>query len=444
MKRRRFLTGLGAGATLPLLGSLGSRSAFAAEPPSIPKRLLIFYTPNGTNPQTWFPTAGESPSDFALTPLHAALEPHKQDVIFLRGVDMLCTVKGPGEPHQRGMGAVLSGRHLQEGTMVGGDGTLAGWGDGITVDQAIANQIGNTTAKKTLEFGVRVLGSDVRHRMCYAGPAQPIPPQTNPHAAFGSLFAGLQVQPTQAAAIRARRKSVLDAAHAQFEWVRKRVSTADRIKLDQHRVMVRTLEKQLSADVELGGACAVPTEPPDYGDPQSEAVMAQVAKHQIDITVMALACDITRVATLQMSAGTNNIRFPFLNSYADDHVLSHAGPTDDTSIAEWAMRQAWYSSQFAYLLQSMKDIPEGAGNLLDNTVVLWCSELSQGNTHSHADMPFVLAGRAGGQLTPGRYLQFENRSHTDLLLSLMHLMDAPAETFGDPDFVTGPIQELLV
>ncbi len=442
--RRSFLKTATAAGLAPLLTSLWPQSARAEGRTALPKRLVVFFTPNGTNPETWFPIGGPGgETDFELRPLHESLESWKQRLIFTRGIDMKSLELGPGEPHQRGMGALLTGSHLQEGTFVGGDGTLAGWANGISVDQVVAEAIGGATAKKSVELGVRVLGSDVRHRLSYLGPAQPLPPQTNPHLAFESLFGELGNDPLLKKKNRDRRKSVLDAAQAQMALLRKRVSTADRLKLDEHHAMLRDMEKQLWAEVEIGGACALPKAPLPLEQPEAEEHMQEVALQQIDLLSMVLACDISRVVTLQFSAGTNNIRFPFLGSYADDHILSHSGPNDSTSIAEWAYRQSWYAQQFAYLLARLDAIPEKEGTLLDNTLVLWCSELAQGNTHSHKDMPFILAGGAGGQLKTGRYLQYESKPHNDLLIAILNLMGVPADTFGDPDYVTGILPGLV-
>ena len=208
-------------------------------------------------------------------------------------------------------------------------------------------------------------------------------------------------------------------------------------------VVVSTIPTMAGVVGKLGESCAIPAPPPAL-DANSEDEMGQVAPLMIQQLVMSLACDITRVATLQMSSGANNIRFPFLYSYADDHVLSHAGPSDATSIAEWSLRQHWYSSQFAYLLGLMDAIPEGSGSLLDNSLVLWCSELGRGSTHSHNDIPFILAGGAGGTVAPGRYLQFADRNHNDLLVAILNAMGVAATSFGDPDYsVDGALAGIL-
>lgn len=439
LSRRALLRGLAGTMALPLLHSQRARADLGG----FPTRFLVFYTPNGTNPERWFPTPGSSETDFTLQPQHEALLPFQNRLLYMRNVAMESQDVGPGEPHQRGMGAVLTGTHLQQGTFVGGDGTLAGWANGTSVDQTIADAIGTTTRFKSLELGVRVNGSEVRHRLNYAGPAQPLPSLEGPRAAWNHLFAGFE-QPAQTTNITtARRRSVLDAANRQIARLRGRVSFDDREKLDRHYTLLRELELRIGGS-QLAEACVIPGRPAAL-NAGAEENMATVVDDQIQLAVAALACDVTRVVTLQMSSSANNIRFPHLSSFADDHSLSHAGPEDMTSQGEWALRQSWYAQRFASLLSQLDAIPEGDGTLLDHTLVFWCSELAQGNTHSHANMPFLLAGGANGKVHRGRYIQYGSRQrHNDLLVAFLHAMDIDMNTYGDADFCSGsPLAGIL-
>jgi hypothetical protein len=437
---RRDLLKATAGVSLaaPLLGSLTPTTA-RAQTVTYPTRLLVFFQPNGHNPGDWFPTPGNSATEFTLNQTMAPLAPHRNDLIITSGIDMRSLELGPGEPHQRGMGAVLSGTHLQEGSFVGGDGTLAGWGNGISVDQHVANHIGGGTRLKSLELGIRATGAEVRTRINYAGPAQPIPPENTPRRAHSRIFGDFTVAPSEQAQITTRRRSVLDGARRQFALLRSKVGAADRAKLDVHEALVRDIETRLDATGVSPSACEIPPQPPFFWDATDEDRMDEVSRLQIDLMVMAMACDITRVGTLQYSTGANNIRFPHVDNYGDDHQLSHAADTDAASQAWWATRHRWYAEEFAYLLQQMKNIPEGDGTLLDNTLIFWCNELAQGNTHSHANMPFVLAGGAGGRVQTGRFLQYGGANHNDLLVSIMNACGVEGTTFGDPNYCTGPL-----
>lgn len=439
MDRRNFLRcGAGAVLGLPLLPSLARAQG---RPEGVfPRRLVFFFTPNGFNPEVWFPAAGSTERDFTLGRVLAPVRPLSHRVIMTEGIDMLSAGLGPGEPHQAGMGAVLTGSHLQPGNFVGGDGTLAGWSDGTSVDQLIAREIGRDTRFASLELGVRVAGSEVRHRINYSGPANPLQPVELPRLIYERLFSeqGAPGAPDPAVVARlAERRSVLDAVRRQFAAARRHVAADDRARLDAHADLVRDLERRLGAEA---AACAVPAAPPLL-NPNDENQMGALVPTQIDLAVAALACDQTRVITLQMSSGANNIRFPHLQSFQDDHQLSHAGPADAEAREDWARRQTWYAEQFRRLLDGLDAISEGDGTLLEHTTVVWCSELAQGNTHSHRNMPFLLAGEGAG-FAMGRYLQFGGRAHNDLLLSLAHAYGVPLQTIGDAQLCTGPMENL--
>ncbi len=434
MNRRQFLrSGSGALLALPLLHGTGHAQQ------QWPQRLLIFFTPNGTNPETWFPPEGSTELDWAPGRVLAPLIPHQQRLILTSGINLRSGDVGPGEPHQKGMGAVLTGAHLEPGNFVGGDGSLAGWGNGRSVDQRIADHIGEGTRVRSLELGVRVNGAEVRHRINYAGPENPLPPIEQPVEAFRRLFGEADAGAAELARLRVERRSVLDAVYEQFRVLRTRVGRVDRERLDAHAALVRDLEARLR--VPTAEACAEPDLPLAI-NAADEREMARATALQIDMAIGALACDQTRVITLQMSSGANNIRFPHLNSNSDDHVLSHAGPSDQRRRSEWATRQGWYAEQFAGILSRLEAIPEGEGTLLDHTVILWCSELAQGSTHSHDNMPFLLAG--GAPLRTGRYLRFDERNHNDLLLTLLHAFGIEEDSYGDANFVQGALPGVLV
>ncbi len=434
--RRTVLQGaMGTLVALPLLQ--GGRARAQQAP--WPLRFVVFFTPNGVNPESWYPPEGSTERDWVPGRVLRPLAPFKDRLTVTRGIDMRSPERGPGEPHQKGMGGVLSGSHLQEGDFVGGDGTLAGWGDGVTIDQIIAGHIGRDTRLASLELGVRVTGSEVRHRLNYSAPANPLQPIEQPGAAFARLFGATTGAQETLRRLQLRRRSVLDAVYKQFAEIRRGAAAADRLKLDAHAAMVRDLERRLR--IETAAACERPDVPPV--EPLTEANMAHLVRSQMQLAVTALACDQTRVLTLQMSSGANNIRFPFLNSDPDDHTLSHAGPSDGASREEWVRRKVWYSEQLAWFLGQLDGIEEGDGTLLDHTVLLWVSDVAQGATHSHDDMPFVLAGGAGGRLSMGRYVQFAHAWHNELLLTLAKVFDVPVEVVGDADYCQGPLETLL-
>lgn len=450
--RRNFLRGAG-GATLalPLLSSLGcseeeqkiiekvGRAQQRAD--AFPKRFVFMYTPNGnyTTP------------DQDLSGYWSELLPIRQKLSVLLGLDLAAQDQPPGEPHQQGM-ALLTGRKLNDGTFVGGDGSLAGWASGISLDQEIANHIGTMTKRKTLNLGVQSTaygGTEVRTIVSYLGSDLPVANETDPYTVYNELFANLEMDPVAAAKLRRRRRSVLDVVDRRYDGLLDKISKEDREKVAQHLDSVREVEKRLDASGGvLGENCQKPElgEPVDINDPANYGIVGRL---QTDLLVMALSCDLTRVATLQWSAATNNRPYPFLQYngapiMGDEHQMGHMPDSDTASWEKIAIIRQWNLQQFRYLVEKLDAIPEGEGTMLDNTVVVLGSEIVRGNTHSHIDQHFLIAGGGGGTLKQGQYLSYGERPHNDLLLTILHAMGIEATEFGDPGFTTGPLSELLV
>lgn len=455
LSRRSFLRGLaGTAIALPLMEFGLAREAIANEAvgavtaDGFPRRFVYMFHPNGTMQNTFWPTAGSTTRDFELSTILSPLEMHKDKLIIPRGIDLLsCSGSvSPGEPHQRGMGGILTGRGLQQGSFVGGDGSLAGWADGISVDQAIANHVGQNTPYPSLQLGVRsdttAPTAEVRSRISYSGPAQPLPPQNDPLVVFNQMFSDFMTEPSELVELKARRKSVLDTVSSQFEAVRSRAGYADRQRLDEHMALVRDLEIRLENERVTGEACYAPAEP-DQMDPDNEDTMPEIARLQVDLLVMALACDLTRVGSIQFSNAKNHIRFPWLDSLGDGHQLSHAGPSNDNAYNQWVARDTWFAEQFNYLLTKLDSVQEGENTMLDNTCVIWINELGQGNTHSQTDIPFVLAGSAGGFFDTGQFVEYSNASHNDLLTAIQNAYGIESEEFGDTRFSNGPLSGII-
>lgn len=431
--RRRFLLGAGGAVALPLLASTMPRTGRASTSP-FPKRFITFYRPNGTNPSLWFPTPGASERDFSLGPIHQPLRPHRDRLIVLKGINMDVCALGPGEQHQQGMGALLTGREILAGPFLGGDGTRAGWANGRSIDQHMADTLCAGLPMRSLELAVRTLGDDVQHRLSYQGPENPIAPLDDPRAVFDRMF-------SNEGAAGLGDVSVLDAVMAQYRSVRQRVSVEDATRLDEHFSLVRELEQRLAAQASM--SCDAPVVPGEI-DPNDEANIATISRLQLDLLIMAMKCDLTRVGSFMLSGSLNHVRYPFIESMYEGHSLSHSSMSDETRQGEWMRRQVWHMEQLAYLLDGLAAVPEGDGTMLDHTLVFVCSEIAVGPTHSHRDMPFILAGGAGGALDTGRYVQLADRQHNDLLVTMLNAMGFEESSYGHPDFNRGPIAGLLV
>jgi hypothetical protein len=435
ISRRQFLVGGASGLAfaLPLLH--WPSKAFAQE--SFPKRLLVFFQPNGTKLEKWKPTGGVD--NFVLSPLLAPLERHRNKLLVIDGLKLASAAVGPGGPHQRGMATVLTGAEILEGDFVGGDGRKSGWGGGISLDQYLAQRLNSPTRFGSLELGVVVKDNNPRSRLNYLGPNQPISPESNPVAAHQRIFGNL-VGPTEDDRQVRMRRSALDAVFADVAALEQRVGSADRLKLERYLESFRQIEKRLA--YVPAAACSASAQPPQLA-PMSEDDFGDIARIQIDQMVAALACDLTRIGTLQFSSAVNQVRFTFLGMRDQQgHALSHAGDNSATAQTEWERMLTWYSEQLAYLLDGLASVPEGDGTLLDNTLVLCCSELGRGNTHSLDNMPFLIAGGAGGALRMGRSMSFPDEPHNNLLVSVLNAMGVEDQVFGDERFCTGPLPGL--
>lgn len=433
----------GALLALPVLPSL--RSQAKAQTQEAPKRFVTMYTPNGVIHDGWWPTAVTSETDFTLSSSHEPLKSYKDRLLVLGGLEMKVALEGQGGPHQRGIGGLFTNMQLGEGAFVDGCGRTAGWANGISVDQKVAAAIGAASPVASLQLGVRATENDVQGRISYAGPGTPLPPLATPLDVYKRVFEKFLPPPTSpdadaAKVLMAQRKSVLDAVAGEFAALDSRLSAQDRQTLDQHLTLVRDVERRLSLGI---GDCAKPGEPPVL-DAASEVDMPKIAELQLDLLALAFACDLTRVASFEISTALNRIRYPWLSSMGEGHALSHTGASDVDAKTQLLSRQNWHASLIARLFDRLAVVAEGEGSVLDNTLLFWGNEVSMGTTHSHDNMPFLVAGGTWAFRT-GRYVQYTDpakNSHGDLLVSLLNAMGVPDTSFGDARYSTGPLSGL--
>jgi hypothetical protein len=430
--RRAFLTGLGALALspyLPILNASGQEALF-------PKRLLLFFTPHGTIKSLWKPSGTER--DFTLGRLLAPLERHQSKLCVLSGVNMQDT--GVGAPHTKGVPLTWTGsRLLDDGTFKRDDGSggpTFGWNASASVDQVIARAIGGDSAYRSLELGVRCGGSGPSNRMVYTDARQPLQPATDPWSQLDRLFTG------SSQSVSDERLQAMAIARAELTRISPRIASADRFKIDAHLESLDNLERRLQARAAL---CTGPTLPASV-DSEDVAQTPAIVDANIELLTAAFACDLTRVASFQYARGeTDSYPYPWLGIDEGHHNITHAADSDAASWEKVAQIRVWYAERFAHLLDRLDSVPEGDGTLLDNTLVVWGSELGIGNTHSFKSTPFVLAGGASGAIPMGRYLEFDEMvDHNRLLVSMCHAMGLPdIETFGNTDLGKGPLAGLI-
>ena len=464
-RRRRFLqaAGLGAGSLF-----LPSRVAHAQDAP--PRRLIVLCTqhgfvydsikmrPPGTNEGADFDVALADLDDSQFSRVLRPLSPFKSRLSVVDGLSM-CSAEGDIAFNEHEKGA----RHALTGTSMIDDpsGPQSG---GASFDQVVARQIAVVGRIDSLEFAVT--GSS-NGGTCYRGINQPLPPDNDPRGAFLRLFPpAIGGGPlSDADKVALGQASVLDRVARQYDQLVPKLSGADAQKLSLHRDLIRSAELRVSALQDL--QCRRPNEPATVDDFDSVAFYESRFDAFVDLTTAALACDLTRVVTIQMS----QLRNDHLGITGDVHAdFAHTSDVNSESIEVMSHYGEVHAEHLRRLLVSLDSVPEGNGSLLDNCAVLWCSELATG-THKYNIWPAVIAGGAGGGLRAGRYLRFVARTpnptpnpqfggvealigrpHNQLLTSLARSVGADVDSIGTAELFTpegirvsmaGSVNELL-
>ena len=451
--RRNLLRGgLAATAAIPLLEARRVAGTSAAPP----TRLVVFATPNGTRNDMFWPTGTET--NFTLGSLTTPLEPHKAKLTFLKGIKLNAALQpgalggNVGSEHARGTGGMLTARPLNAGTEFESFGnTTSGWGSGQSIDQYLVGRLQPPTTHTSLQLGVHVRDTEVRARISYSASNQPIPPRESPTDVFTTLFGGMVTPPGEPAdpaleRLWAQRKSVFDLSNAETERLMGIVGAEDRARLQAHVTAMREVEGRL-VGMAGGGTpttCMPPTVPGGI-DLNVDDQYAQTGQLHMDLAAAALACDQTRIITLQWSYSESEHLFPFLNISGNHHGISHDFAASGTNFEAYNRIQTWYAERLAYFLAKLDSYDEGDGTLLDNTLVLWATEIGESTAHDLMMMPYVFAGSAGGRIRAGRYLDFSNarKDNNQMLVSMAHAMGAEDLTsFGDASGATGPLAGL--
>jgi len=449
--RRALLSGLGA-LTVALTSPIWRTStAFGKDATAKgARRFFGLFSANGTIASEFFPagTATDTPLNSAL--LGRILQPlaaHTSQMLVLKGVDMVSTVSDqlgtlvmkPGGPHMKGPGAMLTGGSLLTGSFQGAGGP-AGYADRISVDQFIANRIGTKTAFPSLEFGVKTGGGEPLNTISYRGANQPNPPVNDPIQMYTRIFANANLSAAQVSALIAERQSVLDFLKADIGVLQSRVSAEDKARLDAHLTGIRAMEQQLNSGAV---ACVPPQKPAPVNDSDANTFPV-VAKSQMDLMLLAHICGLTNVSTFMFANADSWQYFPWIGVNEEHHGLSHSADNDAASTEKLIKINTWHGTQVAYLLDQLAATKEADGSsMLDNSLVLWGNELGVGNTHDYKNIPWLLAGGAGGTLKMGRSLQFPDVPHNNLLVSVCNAMGFDdVTTFGIPGVCTGPLPGL--
>ena len=431
LPRRSFLRGLGTAIALPWLDSMVP--AFGAKTlidSNAPCRLSFIYVPNGIIMENWTPTTKGSNFKFpsTLTPL----KEYQKDCLLLSGLthnNGRALGDGPGD-HARAAASYLTGVHPKK--TQGSDIQ-----NGISVDQIVAQSIGSKTRLPSLELGTehtRIAGNcDSGYSCAYNNsiswrtPSSPLPPEVNPRAVFDRLF-GENNSTSDSDQVNQRyRPSIIDLVQEDTKKLITQLGPADRRKLDEYLFAIRQIEKQ----IEINENINVDIDP-NMERPQGIPIdFAEHLRLMYDLQAVAFQTDLTRVSTLMIGREGSNRTYREIGVSGAHHGLTHHGG-DKVKIEQISKINRYHIEQFKYFLDKLKSIPDGEGSLLDNTMIVYGSGISDGDKHLHDDLPVLVAGGGQGTLKTGRHVRYEDETPlTNLYLSMLDRMEIKLDVFGD-------------
>jgi hypothetical protein len=430
LSRRTFLRGAGVTLALPLLESMVPAATLLGQTAAKPRtRFGAIYFPHGAIMPQWTPAA--EGAGFELTPILQPLKPFYNQInviIDLRHANAYGS--GATANHNRSAAAYLSGAFAE----VGAQPSL-----GITVDQIAAQKIGQDTPLPSLELTIEEpslncgdgLSCSYRDTISWQGPHAPLPMQNNPQVVFERLF-GEGNTAEQRKTRRAQSISLLDSVVGEASALQRKLPASDRTRLDQYLSDVREIERRVQkAGQQLSDDLPVPAAP--TGVPRD---VEEHIKLMYDLQVLAWQAEITRVSTFLMCKELSGATYPKSGVRDAFHTLSHHSNVKE-NIERFAVLNTYHVGLFAYFLDKLRTTADGDGTLLDHSIVLYGSGMSDGNQHNHTDLPVLVAGGASGRLKGGRHLRHpKNTPMANLLVAMLDKLGVTTDKLGDS---TGPI-----
>jgi len=412
LSRRTVLRGAGAAIALPFLESMipaGIRTASAAGVPR--SRLACIYIPHGCVMAQWMPAA--TGHDFQFQPTLKSLEPLRTHLNIVSGLKLPAAYVGESSA------AANHSRSSQCWITCAPEGTGA---SPTSVDQIAARHIGQETPLPSLELALEP-GSSIS----YLTPQTPLPMETNPRVVFERLL-GDGSTPEERAARQRQLSSLLDSVTGQVASLKRDLPAADRERMDRYLDDVRELERRiaLAADSALG-EIDVPDKP--------NGVPADFEEHAMlmfDLLTLAWQADLTRIATMMVSRELSNRLYPKSGVNEGFHNASHHSgiPANIDRLAK--LNEYHTRTTIAYFLRKLRDTPDGDGNLLEHSLVVYGSGMSNPNQHDHNPLPVLLAGGGSGRLQGGRHVRAaEDTPFANLLVAVLGKLDVPVDSFGD-------------
>ena len=445
LSRRTVLRGLGATIALPLLDGMVPAFAAIRQTAAQPvRRLGAIYLPNGMQMKSFTPaTEGAA---FELTPILEPLAPVRDRVLVLSG---LCNKEAdalPGEgdgAHSRAQAAFLTGAHAKK---TGGADIKAG----VSMDQIAARELGQHTQLASLELALEsydekylIGGCEEGYGCAYSSTiawrtaTTPLPMEAEPRRVFERLFGTSDSTERGARLARLQMdRSILDSVTVELANLQRGLGAADRTKITTYLEAIRDIERRIQRAEEQSDRDLPEVDQP-VGVP---AAFKDYAHLMFDLWVLAFQCDLTRVTTMLVGREKSVRTFPEAGVPEPHHPVSH-----HLGRPEWLEKLAkintLHMTTFAYFLEKLRSTPDGDGNLLDHSMIVYGGGMSDSNSHDHHHLPILLAGGGAGQIKGGRHLRFGESPLANLHLTLLEKMGIPAERLGDSE---GKIQELSI
>jgi len=441
LPRRTLLKGLGASFALPFLDSMVPAMSALEKTAARPiRRLGAVYVPNGMEMRQWKP-AGDI-KNFEFSRILKPLEPLREHVNVLSGLADKPAIPREGEgvgDHARAASTWLTGVHVKK---TEGPDIRAG----VSLDQLVARELGKNTQLSSLELAldsVEVLGAcDQGYSCAYANtiswrnPTTPLPMENDPRAVFERLFGAADSTDAKTRAARLKEdRSVLDFVNAEANALKQSLGNSDSHKLNQYLDAVRDVERRIHTAEQQ-----VDREMPIFEQPLGiPSTFKEHAELMYDLWALAFQTDLTRVGTFMMGKEVTGRSYPEIGVSSGHHGVSHH-QNDPKQLEALAKINNYHVQMFAYFLDKLQNIPDGDGSLLDHTILLYGTGISDGNLHFHLDLPMVVAGGAAGHLKGGRHLQYHDDTPlTNLYMAVLDKLGIPVDNFGDS---TGKIDYL--
>jgi hypothetical protein len=436
ISRRTVLRGAGVALALPLLDSMIPAQTPLSKTAAAPKlRFTGIFVPHGMAPGYWIPDGPVLQAD-KLPTIMEPLAPFIDKTTILSG---MWTKSAEPPPGVTGADHWVAAAYLCANKPKKTTGSDIE--DGTTIDQLIAQKIGQETLLPSLQLAIEDPGANssncgegyscaYTNSISWSSPNRPLPMELNPQVVFERLFGDVQAKtPQERAERREQDRSILDAVTKKLTSFKQNLGPADKVKVDDYTDSIREIERRLEIAKKATGAVnsegiVVPAGVPDSFD--------EHLKLQFDLQALAFKADITRVSTVLYARDLTGRSFPASGTNTGFHGGSHHAENPDR-IKDYSKINRYHVQMLAYYLDKLKNTPDGDGNLLDHSLVLYGTNMGDSNQHLHYDVPHILAGGAAGQLKGGRHLAFPSKTVTtgNLLLSILSMYGIKQESIGD-------------